>query len=234
MAYTQSPANSSADTDMRMAHSYLNDFFDKNKTHDERHTTLKLASQYLVRAREADPNISILATDFDKKESSLHTLDSLAARCFALEGHMYAHSDNQLIRKQALEPFLKAIKYDPHHAGYRASIGKLYINMHDRETGVAALKDAVDLAPSNIEYRKELDRVLADPKAGKPIHNIPITGLIGFGCLLFFGGVATLFANVTAGMLMIVVSIVMIFISSIGTNIELKHKAIEEVKKSRG
>ena len=140
MPYTQSPGNSTADTDMRMAHSYLNDFFDKTKTYDEQHTTLKLASQYLLRAREKDPNISILATDVDKKEPSLHTLDSLAARCFALEGHLYAHSDNELIRRQALDPFLKAIQYDPHHAGYRISVGKLYINMHDRETGIAALQ----------------------------------------------------------------------------------------------
>ena len=168
MAYTQSPAKSSADTDMRMAHSYLNDFFDTSKTYDEQHTTLKLASQYLLSARAKDPNVSIIATDVGQKEPSFFTLDELAARCFALEGHLYAHLDNELIRKKALDPFLMAIKYDPHHAGHRISLGKLYINMHDREKGIAALQDGVNLEPSNTEYRKELDRVLADPKAENP------------------------------------------------------------------
>ena len=43
-----------------------------------------------------------------------------------------------------------------------------------------------------------------------------------------------MFADLTAGIVLSLFGMAMIYIGSLGTNIEMKHKAIEQVKKSRG
>jgi len=180
--------------DMRLAHSYLEDWTEK-KGH---YHVLGLAADYIEQARTKDPNAKLtieIEKGPNKGESETHTLDDLSGIALFYESQRYSRRDaspGEL--QQARDLLTRAIAYRPYSVQIREHLAKVYLNLHDKPSALAVAEEAVSKAPKDLDARK-----LRDYVQGAPITHAPTIFESNPGCIFpSIGGGIVIFAILSA------------------------------------
>lgn len=120
----------------------------------EQLNTLSLASKQLEAATRHDPDAIFERTDADG-DASRFTINELKAEVLLTEGLTHQVYDV----RRALPALTAATRHDPQNAFAFYILGLAHAENRNKGPAMDALKSAVTLDPSNIKFRKELDRV---------------------------------------------------------------------------
>jgi tetratricopeptide (TPR) repeat protein len=171
--------------DMRMAHSYLQDW-ENSKGNSQ--TVLGHAARYIRLAAAKDPNAKL--TVEEKGEPFTYTIDDLSGIALFYEGQGYVYEGAKAEQlERAREVFEKAIAYRPFSVQIRSHLADVFLNLYDKESALRVAQEAVAAMPRNIDARKLLDRIEAAPERSPPTMMETNPGmvwvLVGCGCLVF-------------------------------------------------
>ena len=170
--------------DMRLAHSYLEDWIEKKGDH-----VLGLAAQYIELARTKDANAKLsveIKKGENKGEVFTYTLDDLAGRTLFYESQLHSISDApKEFLEEARDLLKRAIAYVPYSVQYRRHLADVYLDLHDKQSALAVAQEALAVDPKNLDARKLFDHVRNAPET------IPPSPLEGNGGMLIaaLGGV---------------------------------------------
>ncbi|MGA8611695.1 MAG: hypothetical protein WB760_08235 [Xanthobacteraceae bacterium] len=179
--------------DMRLAHSYLEDWVAKNGNH-----VLGLAAQYIQHARNKDPNakLTVQKTKGENKgESVTYSLDELAATTLFYQSQLYSYTDAPPVNLQRARDLLKrAITYLPYSVQYRRHLAEVYLNLHDKPNALAVAEEAVSILPKDLDARKLRDFVRIAPETHAPTILETNPGFVFFsiGLVIFVIGIICL------------------------------------------
>jgi tetratricopeptide (TPR) repeat protein len=180
--------------DMRLAHSYLEDWISKSPRAGDH--LLGLAAKYIESARHKDPNAKLVVEE--KGEDSIYSQDDLSGWALFYESQIYSgeQADRKRLEK-ARDILEKAIAYAPFSIQYRSHLADVYLNLHDRNHALAAAQEAIEVSPKNLDARKLIDRIEAAPITSAPtyLERNPelLTILAG---LMLMGGFIALVASI--------------------------------------
>ena len=153
--------------DMRLAHSYLEDWLTNKGDH-----VLGLAAQYIESARTKDPNAK-LATEIKKGENKgevlTYTLNELAGTTLFYQSQLHSYTDaprKDLVRARNL--LTRAIAYDPYTVQFRRHLVDVHLNLHNKQRALAVAGEALASDPKNLDARKLLDHVQNAPETSPP------------------------------------------------------------------
>ncbi len=221
--------------DMRLARSYLDDWYDKKGPQRD---ALSFAAKYIEQARRKDAN-AILVTERDGQEMT-YTQDELSGVALFYEAQM--HRTKQAppeALKRAAEALRKAIAYAPYSIQYRALLADVYLDLYDKPSALAIAQEAVQTSPKNLDARKLLDRIEAAPSPSPPgVMETNPWMLAAFGALLVTAGVVFLVMSIfkdTGGiaMLFFIVGGILWFVGSRAENSQMMQKAINNQIRKR-
>jgi hypothetical protein len=149
-----------AQTAMQIAHAYMrevhDDIFDALKNPalaNQFLNTIALASKQLVIAEQYDPDATIT---IENKDSSPLTLDLRELKAHALFYEGIARSGED--PKTGVRVIEQACAIAPEAANFYFWAGLIHATLFNKPQAIAAFERAVAIDPSNIDYRKELDR----------------------------------------------------------------------------
>ena len=192
-AVPTTPDPEGAIEDMRLAHSYLQDW--ENKATDD---VLSHAAKYLELARTKDPTakLTVEAKVDGKIEALTYSIDDLAGRTLFYRAQTQYDPNDRKTLERARDTLKKAIEYAPYSIQFRAKLADVFLDLHDKESALAVAKEAASVNPKNLDARKLLDRIEAAPTTHAPTvweRNPGCAGLI-IALALFILGVIS-FAN---------------------------------------
>lgn len=153
--------------DMRLAHSYLEDWVDKKGNH-----VLGLAAKYVEEARAKDPNASLsiaIKKGERRGEVDTYTQDQLAATTLFYEAQLHSYADaprNELLK--AAELLKRALAYNPTSVQFRRHLADVYLNLHDKQSALAVTQEALSTNPKDLDARKLQDHVQTAPVTEAP------------------------------------------------------------------
>jgi hypothetical protein len=155
------PAPKTRDTqgavaDLKTAWSYTDDW--ENNTNPSV-PSLKFAAKYIESAAQKDPDAEIPI-----KDSKTVSVTQLAGLVLFCEGCHLAK--NPINHKYAIEPFTKAISYQPSNGAYYFRLASLFLDMNNREDAITVTNAGLAADLNNIDLRKISDRIGANPDAG--------------------------------------------------------------------
>ena len=128
--------------------------FDDKITRKAHLNTLSLAVKQLECAAKLDPD-AVLESTTDDGEPLRVTLAQIKADALFLEGLTHHTYDV----RRAIPALVKSTEIDPNEPTAFYALGIVHAANHNKKKAVAALARAVALDPSNLDYRKELNRV---------------------------------------------------------------------------
>ncbi len=214
--------------DMRLARSYLDDWYKKNSTRD----ALGFAASYIEKARSKDPDARLVVPAEKKdEEPDVFTQNDLAAECLYCEAASdYKPTDDEKTLRRVASTLKRAIEFAPYSVAYRAKLADVYLDLYDRSSALAVAQEAVRRNPKDLDARKLLDRIQAAPDRKAPTFfernpdTIPpiAIGVGILGLVLFFTPMAGL------GGLLIVAAPILYFVGRSKERSKLLEKAIAD------
>lgn len=146
---------------MQLAFAYLEEVrqapspdFEDTAGRKQQLNTLSLAAKRLEAATAHDPD-AVLETMDDNNNPIHFTINELKAKVLLIEGLTHQVYDV----KRALTALTAATEHDPQSAVAFYILGLAHAENRNKALAIDALQRAVALDPSDIDYRKELDRV---------------------------------------------------------------------------
>ena len=218
--------------DMRLAHSYLQDWYDV-KTHEEERKLLALASKYIASARSKDPDATVqVPSKYGPLTYTINELVSLALRHEAAPYFKYK-SDKKEMRK-GIVLLKKALEYEPNSISIRKEIAETSLDIYDHPTALAMAQESVKLRPNDIETRKFLDQIEAAPRTAPTLIETDPSFAVMLGALAIFALSVLLyiFADFWSGFNVMLFAFGVLFISTKMNHFAIDRKAREEVART--
>lgn len=219
--------------DMRLAHSYLEDW-----AADKGHHVLAFAAKYIeeARAKDRDAKLTVeIKSGPDAGETIAYSQDELAGMALFYESQAYNIRDaeaNDLVK--AAELLERAIAYDPASIQYRRHLADVHLNLHDKSAALAVAEQALAVNPKSLEARKLNDYVETapvtrppSPVSGSGIFTALMVGLMLFGIIALFSG------NFSAAFGLWVVAAILGWFGRMAMSHELIVKAMDEQARDR-
>ncbi len=221
--------------DMRLAHSYLEDWIADKGDH-----VLGLAAKYIELARTKDRNAKLIVEikkGENKGETDTLTQDDLSGTALFYESQLYSYADaSKEHLERARELLKRAIAYRPYTVQYRRHLAQVYLNLHDKQSALAIAEEAVKKNPRDLDARKLLDFAQA-----APVTHAPTFFEANPGCLLPLISLAFLIFTVilvvtgqySTAFGVFVVGLVVLGIGSFFEKDHMLQKAIEKQDRDR-
>lgn len=152
--------------------------------------TLSLATKQLDRAERLDPD-AVLELDIEGSILRL-TIPELKAQALLQEGIAHQAYDT----KRALPPLRRATKLDPDNPAAHFVLGLLHAANMNKSAAIAAFERAVELDPTNLSYRKELDRAQNLGLAEVAAYKVTRAGERTFDAAIFSWNIFALIWNI--------------------------------------
>ena len=220
--------------DMRLAHSYLEDWVEA-KTHDEERKLLALATKYIESARSKDPTATVqVQTAYGKRTFTINGLTSQSLQHEAAPYFKYRANKKQM--RKGIVLLKKALEYEPNSTWIRKEIARESLNIYDYPTALAMAQECVALVPNDVETRKFLDQIEAAPRTAPTLVETDPAFALMLGSLAIFALSVLLyiFADFWSGFYVMLLSFGVLFISSKMNDFAVDRKAREEVARTGG
>jgi hypothetical protein len=216
--------------DMRLAHSYLDDWMTKKGDH-----VLGFAAKYIELARTKDPDarLSVELTSGERRgEMATYSQDELAATALFYESQIHSFKDAPRDRLlKAAELLKRALSYNPHSVQLRRHLAEVYLNLHDKQSALAVAEEAMTVNSKNLDARKLHDFVESAPVTQAPgimqtdpgcVIALVLIGLIIVAFFLLING------EFSAALGTVVIAVIAGFILSAFEGKAMLNKAIDE------
>ena len=168
---------------MELAHAFLTELEEEELVGaSEELQTLSLAARQIRNAEWFDPDALITVSAEEDVPLTL-TLSKLKARALLAEAKIRVIRDQPNRAATCLKHAIRLSPKDPH---LHYSLGVVLIDLAQKRQAITTLKTAVQLQPSDIEYRKALDRARHISRSAKAVRDAGST-LRGFVALVRYG-----------------------------------------------